>query len=148
MSNVIQFDPATQILVIGGRELSDYADGDAVEITAGGDLSKVEKGGRGDVAITTVYETTAELKVTVIKNSPTAGYLGLLFWKWRTKQPMVLPATRQGLTMQWKNTANQTLATGSNLTPKTEPPMTGGDTNGKTVFTFIVCNYLPLHGGA
>ncbi len=147
MSSVTQYDPSTNKLVLGGVEINDFAAGSAIEITASGDLSAVEKGGRGDVAITKKHETTAELKITLIKGSPTCKYIGELFWKWRTGQPLVLPATKYGLTMQFKNTISGSIATGTNLTPKTEPPMAAADENGSLAFTFVVCNYLPQHSG-
>jgi hypothetical protein len=147
MTTPVQYDPATNVLVIGGVEINDYAAGSAIEITAGGELSKIEKGGRGNRAVTRVHETDAELKVTVVKGSHTCKYLGDLFWKYRTGQPMVLPVTRLGLIMQFKNTASGDIATGDNLTPKAEPPMQGGDDNGNKVFTFNVFNYLPHHSG-
>lgn len=147
MANVTQYDPATNLLHLGGVQIDDYAAGSSVEITTDGDLSAFEKGQRGNGAITKKHSTNAELKITLVKGSTSCKYVGDLFYKWRTGQPLVLPATRFGLTMQFKNTVSGSLATGDNLTPKTEPPMAAADENGSLVFTFIVCNYLPHHSG-
>jgi hypothetical protein len=147
MTTPVQYDPAQNVLVIGGVEINDYAAGTAIEITPGGELSTIEKGGRGNRAVTKKHETDAELKITLVKGSPTCKYIGTLFWKYRTGQPLVLPVTRFGVTMQFKNTGSGSIATADNLTPKAEAPMVGAEENGALVFTFNIFNYLPRHDG-
>jgi hypothetical protein len=145
--SVVQYDPAKNLLNIAGRELKDWAEGSFIEITAGGPLSTVEKGPTGGVAITKKHETTAKLKVTLIKGSADCKFVGGLFAAWRAGLPMVNPVTPLGLTMQFKNVDSGSIATGTNLTPEEEPAMVGAGDNGSLAFTFIVCNYLPLHSG-
>lgn len=147
MGSVIQYDPAENILNIGGRDIGHYSSGSFIEITPGGDLSSIEKGPSGDVIVNRKNETTAELKVTVLKGSATAKFLGGLFFAWRQKLPMVSPITPLGVLMQMKNLGSGSIANGTNLTPKAEPPMVGADDGGSLAFTFWVFNYKPLHNG-